>query len=91
MNRSEIGRVVCDCLGQVAMAPAGMTQELCEQQSTKQMGLSDEDIERLFECILEQLHAHDCTALLGKTMWKSAEKVAEFCDGVDANHSCGQT
>ena len=56
MTRDEICKIVCRCLGEITIAPPNTTQQACEDQSTGGLGLSDQDIDSLFECIHEKLH-----------------------------------
>jgi hypothetical protein len=88
MTSEEICAIVCTCLAEITIRPDNMTQAQCEEQPTKELGLSDEDISSLLACIEGKLHEQQCLAVIGPSDWKRAKTVGEFCGFVYKKHTC---
>ena len=88
MTTDEICAIVCECLDDIGITPTRDEVGACEEDVPDELDLSDQARASLFACIHEKLRARGCSAILGKTMWTSAETVRQFCEGVFDNHSC---
>jgi len=86
MTVDEIVAVVCECLDEIGITPGNGGE--CEEWSPQELALPDETIVQLFTCIKKKMSESNCTAVLGKTMWKKSKTVRHFCQAVHKTQSC---
>lgn len=88
MTTDEVCIIVCECLQDIGIAPIREEVGVCEEDSPRELALTDEAIVALFACIQQKFRARSCSVTLGKPMWTGAETVRQFCEGAFDNHSC---